>query len=104
MKLANLEEFVSIQEKQNSGLGFIIRDDEFNIPASEGVDLEKEKENLEKELEYTLGFKKSVSKKLENKNFVNNAPVKVVEAERKKLSDAEARIKAIEVALKGIGI
>jgi valyl-tRNA synthetase len=99
MKLANLESFDPMEEKQSSGIGFIIRDDEFNIPASEGVDLDKEKESLEKELEYTLGFKKSVSKKLENERFVNNAPQKVVEMERKKLADAEARIEAIREAL-----
>jgi valyl-tRNA synthetase len=80
-------------------MGFVIRDDEFIIPISEGVDMEKERENLQKELEYTQGFKISVSKKLENERFVNNAPEQVVEAERKKLADAEARIQAIEKAL-----
>jgi valyl-tRNA synthetase len=99
LKLANLESFEEIQKKNNSGMGFVIRDDEFIIPISEGVDMEKERENLQKELEYTQGFKISVSKKLENERFVNNAPEQVVEAERKKLADAEARIQAIEKAL-----
>ena len=31
--------------------------------------MEKERENLEKELEYTQGFRVSVSKKLENERF-----------------------------------
>ena len=102
LKLANLESFTKIEEKNNAGLGFVIRDDEFIIPVSEGVDLEKERENLEKELKYTIGFKTSVSKKLANERFVNNAPEAVVEVEKKKLADAEARIEAIEKALKAL--
>ena len=39
-------------------------------------------------------------KKLENKRFVESAPVKVVEAERKKQADAEEKIAALEAQLK----
>ena len=102
LKLGNLESLEEISEKQNSGIGFIIRDDEFNIPVSEGVDVDKERENLEKELEYTKGFRSSVSKKLGNERFVQNAPENVVEMEKKKLADSEARIEAIEKALKAL--
>ena len=38
-------------------------------------------------------------KKLSNEKFVNGAPVQVVENERKKQADAEAKIKAIEQQL-----
>ena len=41
-------------------------------------------------------------KKLGNEKFVNSAPEKVVEAERKKQADAEAKIEAIENQLKAI--
>ena len=37
--------------------------------------------------------------KLDNQNFTNNAPAKVVELERKKQTDAEAKIKAMELQL-----
>ena len=38
------------------------------------------------------GFLKSVLAKLNNERFVDNAPAKVVEAERKKQADAESKI------------
>jgi valyl-tRNA synthetase len=54
---------------------------------------------LEKELEYQKGFLLSVEKKLSNERFVQNAKPEVIELERKKKADAEAKIKAIEESL-----
>ena len=51
------------------------------------------------ELDYTKGFLQSVLKKLSNEKFVNNAAEQIVEAERKKQMDAEAKIKVIEEQL-----
>jgi valyl-tRNA synthetase len=42
-------------------------------------------------------------KKLSNERFVNNAPEAVVEKERQKQSDAEARIKVLKDQLTGLG-
>ena len=61
--------------------------------------MEAEIENLKKELEYTQGFKKSVEAKLANARFVANAKPELVQREKDKLADAEAKIKAIEEAL-----
>ncbi len=73
---------------------------EYYIPVDDFVDTEKELEALEKELEYTKGFINSVQKKLSNDKFVNNAPEKVVGMERKKLSDAQAKLEALEAQIK----
>jgi valyl-tRNA synthetase len=54
-------------------------------------------------LDYTKGFLKSVKKKLENERFVSNAPAQVVEMEKKKQADAEAKIKTLEESLKNLG-
>ena len=56
-----------------------------------------------KELDYTKGFLNSVMKKLNNERFVQNAPDKVIEMERKKQSDAEAKIKTLEDSLANLG-
>jgi valyl-tRNA synthetase len=63
------------------------------------VNLEEEKENLRKELEYTRGFLNSVMKKLSNERFVAGAPPQVIEMERKKQTDAEAKMKTLEDSL-----
>ena len=50
-------------------------------------------------MKYTRGFLASVQKKLSNERFVNNAPEQVVALERKKASDAEAKIDTLEKSL-----
>jgi len=57
---------------------------------------------LQKELDYTKGFLKSVMKKLSNERFVQNAPEKVVQLEQKKKAEAEAKIKALEEQIKAL--
>ncbi len=61
--------------------------------------LQKERESLTKDLEYQKGFLVSVEQKLSNEKFVNGAPPQVLENERKKKADAEAKIKALEESL-----
>jgi valyl-tRNA synthetase len=52
-----------------------------------------------KELEYLKGFLQSIDKKLSNDRFIKNARQEVIELERKKQADAEAKIKIIEESL-----
>jgi len=101
-KLANLEEIIFVEEKVEGAIHFIIKTDEFYIPVDGEIDQDKQIRELEKELEYAKGFLASTMKKLNNKNFVNNAPEKVVENERKKKSDAEGKIKKLEESLKNL--
>jgi valyl-tRNA synthetase len=58
---------------------------------------------LQKELDYQKGFVKSIEKKLSNERFVNNAPAQVVDRERQKLADGQARIKILEEELGKLG-
>jgi valyl-tRNA synthetase len=64
------------------------------------LDVEEELVKLKEELEYQKGFVSSVQKKLSNQGFVNNAPAAVVDKERKKLADGEARVLALEDRIK----
>ena len=61
--------------------------------------MEAEIKKIEEELKYTKGFLISVSKKLSNERFVSNAPEKVVAVEKKKMADAEAKVKILEEKL-----
>jgi len=101
-KLANLKDIKFVDEKVKDAIHFIIKTDEFYIPVDGEIDLDKQVKELEKELEYTKGFLASILKKLNNKNFVNNAPEKVVENERKKKSDAEGKISKLEESIKNL--
>lgn len=97
-KLVNVSEITYTTDKAD-GMSFLVKADEFFVNLAGELDVEAEIENLQKELEYTLGFKKSVEAKLSNERFVQNAKADVVDKERQKLADAEAKIVAIQEAL-----
>lgn len=98
-KLANIGSIASKSDDSGIGFSFLAGKYEFFIPADDQVDLEAEKERIEKELDYQRGFLKSVQKKLSNERFVNNAPNSVVAKEKAKQEDAESKIKALEESL-----
>lgn len=98
-RIANVSKFSYTKEKIADSKSLIIGTDEIFIPVE--IDFEKEKEEILKELDYQKGFLTSVEKKLSNARFVDNAPAAVVESERKKHADAQARIKMLESSLEG---
>jgi valyl-tRNA synthetase len=61
----------------------------------------EERQKLEAELEYVKGFLVQVDQKLSNERFVANAKPEMVEKERQKKADAEAKIAALETVLNG---
>ena len=63
------------------------------------MDTTSQKQQLQKDLDYLKGFLVSVEKKLGNERFVQNAKPEVIEVEKKKKADAEAKIKVIEESL-----
>ncbi len=84
-----------------ASLSFVLKDKKYSFSLPEGMEIDKgqEKEKLAKELEYQKGFLKSVAIKLSNQKFVANAKPEVVENEKNKMADAEAKIAAIEKQL-----
>lgn len=97
-KLANVDLKYS-ESSDGPSSNFIIGTTEFVVPLEGLVDAGAEKAKLEEELKYQKGFLNSVSKKLANERFVNNAPEAVVASERKKMADAESRIKSLKDSL-----
>lgn len=102
-KLAGASELHFSEEKPEQAVSFVVKSDECSIPMEGLIDVAAEREALQKDLDYTRGFLKSVEKKLSNERFVNNAPEKVVAAEQQKKADAEAKIKALEESLASLG-
>lgn len=85
-------------EKPKAAASAVVDGNEFFIPLKGIIDLNVEKARLEKEINRLEGFLKSVSAKLMNQKFVENAPQEVLENERKKQSDSSdtiAKLKSI---------
>jgi len=73
--------------------GYVV--DQINKTFNE-IDVDK----LKEELNYNLGFKNILEKKLSNENFVSNAPEEVIQKERKKLEDVKSKIEILEEGIK----
>lgn len=102
-KMGNIQDLTYIEDKMANAFSFIVKNSSYYIPFGDSIDVEAEKEKVEEELEYTKGFLKSVQKKLGNERFVNNAPEQVVNIEKRKLLDAQEKIKILEEKLANLG-
>lgn len=98
-KLSNVSNIQQTTTKIDQAISFVLKADEYFIPMEGQIDAGKEKEALQKELDYTKGFLVGVTKKLSNERFVSGAPEKVVAMEQQKKADAEVKIKALEESL-----
>ena len=101
-KLTNVSAISYVDVAKEGALTFRVKSNEYFIPMSGAVDVKAEIKKIKEELQYTKGFLQSVQKKLSNERFVNNAPEKVIEIERKKQADAEAKIATLEKSLSSL--
>ncbi len=99
IKLGNLSKMEQVSESVDGALTFRVQSNEYLVPISGSINVEEEIKKLTAELQYTEGFLKSVQNKLSNERFVNNAPVNVIEIERKKEADALAKIETLKSSL-----
>ena len=98
-KLANLSAVANVSEKDATAAAFMVGTTEYAVPLGNNINVEEELKKLEADLKYQEGFLQSVLKKLSNEKFVNNAPAKVIEMERKKQADAEAKIATLKESI-----
>lgn len=99
MKLANVDKVEGIEAEDPTAAAFLVGTVRYSVPLGNNVNVEAEIAKQETELEYLQGFLTSIERKLGNQNFVARAPEKVVEAERKKKADAEAKIASLQASL-----
>ena len=98
-KLANVNTGKKGDMTSESVVKFLVGTVEYSIDLGSNIDPEAERKKAEEELNYLRGFLGSVEKKLSNERFVSGAPPQVIENERRKKADAEAKIKALEERL-----
>lgn len=101
-KMANLSDISESDTKDATSVSFLVGTVEYAVPLGGNIDIDAELKKLESELAYNEGFLQSVLKKLGNEKFVNNAPAKVIEMERKKQSDAEAKIAMLKESISAL--
>ncbi len=78
----------------------IVDGNEIYVPLEGLIDVDKEIERINSEINRIEGWLKGINGKLNNENFVNNAPEAVVQNERNKKRDGEANLVKLREQLK----
>ncbi|MCB0661019.1 MAG: class I tRNA ligase family protein, partial [Saprospiraceae bacterium] len=94
-KLAILDDIIISDDLNINGISFISGTEKCMIQIHQELDIEGELISLQKDLDYQQGFVDSVTKKLSNERFVQNAKPEIVEKEQAKLADGQERIKIL---------
>jgi valyl-tRNA synthetase len=89
-----------VKSEVKEAISFRVKTNTYYIPLSSEVNVNDEIIKLESELNYNIGFLNSVDKKLSNKRFAENAPESVIEIEKKKKTDAMAKIDLLKESIK----
>ena len=103
LKLGNLSSLSYVESKVEGAISFRVKSNEYYIPISGALNIDEERKKISDELTYNKGFLISVRNKLSNERFVNNAPDQVIQIERKKQADSEAKIKTLTEQLNALG-
>ncbi len=85
--------------KSPASASTVVGRSEIYIPLAGMIDLDVERQRLQKEIDQKEEFVVKIQKKLQNKQFVSKAPADVVERERKKEQDAVAELKRLRANL-----
>ncbi|MEY4292123.1 MAG: hypothetical protein RIQ61_500 [Bacteroidota bacterium] len=100
-KQINASSIEMTKEPVAGGISLVVGVDKLYVLLNDTtIDTDAQKAQLEKDLQYFIGFLQSVEKKLSNEKFVQNAKPEVIAMEQKKQADAMAKIKTIEESLK----
>ncbi|MEO6133885.1 MAG: class I tRNA ligase family protein, partial [Ginsengibacter sp.] len=102
LKQINADAITFNEEQAASAATIVLGNDKIFIQCETEVDTEAQKQRLDKDLQYLKGFLIAVEKKLSNDKFVQNAKPEVIDLERKKKADVEAKIKLIEHSLSSL--
>ena len=98
-KMANLTSIENVATPDDTAVSFRVGTTEFSVPMGSLIDKEAEIAKMQEELAYHEKFLKSVEAKLSNPNFVNKAPEKIIDIERKKQSDATEKIAMLKESI-----
>jgi len=98
LKLANTEIINDFSKKLDNSSSFIVGSNEFHFNNSS--DDKEDFSKIEQDLDYNLGFLKSIQAKLNNKRFTDNAPKNVLDNELKKQKDTLSKIDILKNKLK----
>lgn len=82
---------------------FVVNGTEIFIPLEDIIDIDAEKEKIQKEIKRLEGINFGINKKLSNEKFVSNAPEQVINKEKEKLSNNLDAIEKLKKSFENLG-
>ena len=101
VKVENLSVDANL-DKPKASASSVVKGCDIYIPLEGLIDLDVERQRLEKEINRLEGLLTGVSKKLSNEKFVNNAPAEVVEKEKAKQHDWTEQVDKLKQILEDL--
>ncbi len=96
IKLARLESITWLDDDNApESATTLVGEIQILIPMAGLIDIDAERERLNKEIESNQGFISKLEAKLSNENFVSRAPEQVVAHERQKLTETQNKLKSL---------
>jgi valyl-tRNA synthetase len=103
LQLANLESFAAKADAVKPANAAAVIIDDLNIFVDNVIDVNAEKDRLEKQKQQISGQLKSVEARLANENYVSRAKPEVVQETRDKLIELKEQLESVEKLLSDIG-
>jgi valyl-tRNA synthetase len=88
--------------EEKGKISVVIGTDKFYITGQVNADTGLQKEIILKDISYYEGFLVSVEKKLGNERFIQNAKPEIIELEKKKQADAQAKLNSLRETLEAL--
>ena len=96
IKLARLESITWLDDDNApESATALVGEMQILIPMAGLIDIDAERERLNKEIESNQGFISKLEAKLSNENFISRAPEQVVAHERQKLTETQNKLKSL---------
>jgi valyl-tRNA synthetase len=103
-KMARIESFDHVDDMPQGAIQIVIGGMTLGLPVAGIIDLDKERERLNKEIQKHEKEIKQIEGKLANENFVSKAPAEVVEEQKIRKTEANIMIEKLSSALKQLNI
>ena len=100
-KIAEMEIAVDLQ-KPKSSIASVVQNIEIYLPLEGLIDIEKEKEKLEKQVNKLKEDFKKIEGKLSNNKFLSKAPDNIIKKEKEKFEEVKTKLDKTKEILKGL--
>lgn len=103
-RMARLKSVTQVESMPKGAVQSVLNETTLGLPVADIIDLDKERERLQKEIKRLEGDISKIEAKLNNEKFVNNAPEEVVEEQKHRREEARNIIDKLSSALQQIDV